>query len=109
MLRAFSSGATAMTGIEAISNAVPVFTPTAWKNARATLTMVGLLVSMFVGLIAVIHLEGIVPVSEETVLSSLAHETLGDGAGYVFVQASTALILLLAANTAFTGFPDFSR
>ena len=106
VLRAFSSGATAMTGIEAISNAVPVFTPTAWKNARATLTvMVGLLVSMFVGLIAVIHLEGIVPVSDETVLSSLAHETLGDGAGYVFVQASTALILLLAANTAFSGFP----
>ena len=106
VLRAFSSGATAMTGIEAISNAVPVFTPTAWKNARATLTvMVGLLVSMFVGLIAVIHLEGIVPVSDETVLSSLAHATLGDGAGYVFIQASTALILLLAANTAFTGFP----
>jgi amino acid transporter len=106
ILRAFSSGATAMTGIEAISNAVPVFKPTAWKNARTTLTvMVTLLVSMFVGLVAVIHLEGIVPVSDETVLSSLAHETLGDGAGYVFIQASTALILLLAANTAFSGFP----
>jgi amino acid transporter len=106
VLRAFSSGATAMTGIEAISNAVPVFKPTAWKNARATLTvMVTLLVSMFVGLIAVIHLEGIVPVDDQTTLSQLAHETLGDGAGYVFVQAATASILLLAANTAFSGFP----
>jgi len=106
VLRAFSSGATAMTGIEAISNAVPVFRPTSWRNARTTLTvMVSLLVTMFAGLIVVIHLEGIVPGGNETTISALAHDTLGSGAGYVFVQASTALILLLAANTAFSGFP----
>jgi amino acid transporter len=106
VLRAFSSGATAMTGIEAISNAVPVFKPEAWRNARATLTvMVSLLVTMFAGLVVVIHLEGIVPGGDQTTLSRLAHETLGSGFFYGYVQAATALILLLAANTAFAGFP----
>jgi amino acid transporter len=106
VLRAFSSGATAMTGIEAISNAVPAFQPPAWRNARTVLTvMVGLLVTMFAGLIVVIHLDGIVPRPGETVLSVLAHRSFGSGALYAYVQISTALVLLLAANTAFNGFP----
>jgi amino acid transporter len=106
VLRAFSSGATAMTGIEAISNAVPAFQAPAARNARTVLTvMVALLVSMFVGLIVVIHLEGLIPRSGETVLSELAHRSFGSGPLYAYVQATTALILLLAANTAFNGFP----
>ncbi|MEA2659953.1 MAG: hypothetical protein QOF64_2567, partial [Candidatus Binatota bacterium] len=106
VLRAFSSGATAMTGIEAISNAVPVFKPPAWRNARTTLTwMVGLLVALFAGVMALVHLDGAVPTSSETVLSQLAHRSFGSGALYAFTQAATAAVLLLAANTSFNDFP----
>ncbi|MGW7583522.1 APC family permease [Kitasatospora sp. NPDC054768] len=106
VLRAFASGSTAMTGIEAISNAVPAFQPTEWRNARTTLTwMVGLLVALFASTIALVHLDGIVPNSQETVLSQLAHRTFGSSFLYVFTQAATAAILLLAANTAYNDFP----
>ncbi|MFJ3216412.1 APC family permease [Kitasatospora sp. NPDC086801] len=106
VLRAFASGATAMTGIEAISNAVPAFQPTEWRNARTTLTwMVGLLIVLFAGTVALVHLDGVVPDAQETVLSQLAHRAFGPGFGYVFTQAATAAILLLAANTAYNDFP----
>jgi amino acid transporter len=106
VLRAFASGATAMTGIEAISNAVPVFKAVAWRNARVTLScMVALLIVMFTGIVVLVHLDGVVPDQQETVLSQLAHRHFGSGVLYVFTQASTALILLLAANTAFNDFP----
>ena len=110
VLRAFASGSTAMTGIEAISNAVPAFQPPEWRNARTTLTwMVGLLVALFVGTIAIVHLDGVVPTPNETVLSQLAHRSFGSGLPgqvmYVFTQATTATILLLAANTAYNDFP----
>ncbi|HWX46273.1 MAG TPA: APC family permease, partial [Solirubrobacteraceae bacterium] len=106
ILRAFGSGATAMTGIEAISDGIPAFRPVEWRNARTTLTwMVSLLVVMFVGTMALIELDGIVPSSAETVLSQLAHVELGNGLLYGYVQAATALVLLLAANTAFSDFP----
>ncbi|MFI5620290.1 APC family permease [Streptomyces sp. NPDC051567] len=106
VMRAFSSGATAMTGIEAISNAVPAFKPVEWRNARTTLTwMVGLLIAMFAGIVVLIHLTGVVPGEGETVLSRLAHLGFGSGWMYVFVQAATAAVLLLAANTAYNDFP----
>ncbi|MFE1959409.1 APC family permease [Streptomyces sp. NPDC059479] len=106
VMRAFASGSTAMTGIEAISNAVPAFEPVSWRNARTTLSwMVGLLVTLFAGTIALVHLTGVVPESRETVLSQLAHITFGSGGMYIFIQAATALILLLAANTAYNDFP----
>jgi amino acid transporter len=106
VLRAFSSGATAMTGIEAISNAVPAFRPPASRNARTVLAlMVGLLVAMFAGLVVLMHLDGIVPAPGQTALSQLAHRSFGSGPLYVYVQVATALVLLLAANTAFNGFP----
>jgi amino acid transporter len=105
ILRAFASGATAMTGIEAISNAVPAFQPEPWRNARTTLTwMIALLVTLFAGTVVLTHLDGIVPQSDQTVLSQLAHRHLG-GPLYAYVQAATAAVLLLAANTAFNGFP----
>jgi amino acid transporter len=106
VLRAFSSGATAMTGIEAISNTVPAFREPVVQNARTVLTaMVCLLVAMFAGLVALMHLDGIVPHAGQTALSQLAHRSFGSGILYAYVQIATALVLLLAANTAFNGFP----
>jgi amino acid transporter len=106
ILRAFSSGSTAMTGIEAISNAVPVFKPVEWRNARTTLTwMVGLLIILFAGTIALVQLDGVVPNAHETVLSQLAHSSFGSGFMYPVTQAATAAILLLAADTAYNDFP----
>jgi hypothetical protein len=106
ILRAFTSGATSMTGIEAASNAIPAFQPIEWRNARSTLSwMVGLLIVMFVGLIAVTLLEGVVPKGGETLLSQLAHRVLGRGPLYAYVQATSALVLFFAANTAFNDFP----
>jgi hypothetical protein len=67
--------------------------------------MVGLLVAMFAGLVVLMHLEGIVPRSGQTVLWELAHRSFGSGPRYVYVQVATALVLLLAANTSFNGFP----
>jgi amino acid transporter len=105
ILRAFSSGATAMTGIEVISNSVPVFEPPEADNARRTLTiMIALLVSMFVGVVLVAYLEGIAP-GPETVLSQIAHRTVGGGVLYGYVQFATTAILLIGANSAVNGFP----
>ena len=105
ILRAFSSGATAMTGIEVISNAVPVFEPPEADNARRTLTiMIALLVSMFIGVVLVAYLEGIAP-GTQTVLSQIAHRTVGSGVLYAYVQIATTAILLIAANSAVNGFP----
>ncbi|WP_240045873.1 APC family permease [Streptomyces sp. L-9-10] len=106
VMRSFASGSTAMTGIEAISNAVPAFKPVSWRNARTTLSwMIGLLIALFAGTMAMVYLEGVIPESQETVLSQLAHRSFGSGAMYVFTQAATALVLLLAANTAYNDFP----
>jgi amino acid transporter len=106
ILRAFGSGATAMTGIEAISDGVPAFKPVEWRNARTTLSwMAGLLVALFVGTTLLAHFQGLVPTNDETVLSQLGHSAFGTGPLYGYLQAATALILLMAANTAFNDFP----
>jgi amino acid transporter len=106
IMRAFSSGATAMTGIEVISNAVPVFQPPAAENARRTLSiMIALLVSMFIGVVLVAHFDGASPGGGQTVLSQIAHRSVGGGVLYGYVQLATTLVLLIAANSAFNGFP----
>jgi hypothetical protein len=106
ILRAFASGSTAMTGIEAISNAVPAFRPTGWRNARTTLTwMIALLMGLFAGIVALIHLDGVLPAPNQTALSQLAHGAFGTGPLYACMQAATAAVLILAANTAFNDFP----
>ena len=106
VLRAFASGATAMTGIEVISNAVPVFRPPEAPHARQTLgVMVALLISMFIGVLLVAHFDGAAPGGGQTVLSQIAHRSVGDGIAYGFVQLATTLVLLVAANSAFNGFP----
>jgi amino acid transporter len=106
VLRAFASGSTAMTGIEAISNAVPAFKPVEWRNSRITLTwMIVLLIMMFAGIVLLARLDGVIPNARQTVLSQLAHRSFGTGFLYACVQAATAAILLLAANTAYNDFP----
>jgi hypothetical protein len=95
-----------MTGIEVISNAVPVFRPPQAKHAGQALSaMLALLISMFVGVVLVAHFDGVSPSASQTVLSEIAHDSVGNGVAYGFVQVATALVLLVAANSAFNGFP----
>jgi len=106
LLRAFSSGCTALTGIEAISNGVPAFREPVSKNAATTLTwMAVMLASLFLGLTVLAYLYGLVPREDETLISQIARISLGGGVFYYFIQAATAMILILAANTSYNGFP----
>ncbi len=123
-LRAFASGCTALTGVEAIANGVPAFKPPKSRNAATTLAVMGgLAATMFAGvttlaLVADVKytqntcdLEGFVGNCEtdpqRTVIAQLAAATFGGDTsiGFFYIQAATALILVLAANTAFNGFP----
>src|SRR5436305_1466183 len=105
-LRAFASGGAALTGVEAISDGVPAFQPPEWVNARKTLTaMVIVLATMFAGLTYLAHQLGIIPIHEgETVVSQIARVVFGEGPLYLAVQFATMLILILAANTAYSDF-----
>ena len=106
VLRAFASGSTAMTGIEAISNAVPAFKPVEWRNARTTLTwMVGLLIAMFVGIVVAGPPRWNRPRAESDRAFATRAPRLRGGPLYIYMQAATALVLLLAANTAYNDFP----
>jgi amino acid transporter len=107
VLRAFANGCTALTGIEAISDGVPAFKPPEAKNAAITLlVMAGCAVVLFMGVTLLAGAFHIVPRNEETVISQLNRAILGGrGAFYYMVQAATTMILVLAANTAFSDFP----
>jgi amino acid transporter len=106
VLRTFSSGCTALTGIEAISNGVPAFRPPEAKNAGITLIAMAVLMgTLFIGSIGLTRYLGVVAGPEETILSALSHRLLGGGPAYVAVQATTLLILVVATNTSFAGFP----
>ena len=106
LLRAFSSGCVALTGVEAVSNGVPLFRPPESKNAATVLATMGLILgAFFVGSAFLAHHYGVVPVGEQTVISQLGHGAFGDGVFYYLLQFATALILILAANTAFADFP----
>ncbi len=109
ILRAFASGCTALTGVEAISDGVPAFKPVEWKNARATLTvMVALAIGMFVGVTLLVHALGLVPTPGDappTLLTQLAGRVFGGGPLFWYLEVTTALILALAANTAYSDFP----
>ena len=107
ILRAFSSGCSAMTGIEAISTGVQVFREPAARNARVTLlVMGGLLAAMLLAVTGLGFMYGIAPDSQVTVLAQIGIRVFGSGS-FLFwlLQLSTLLILVLAANTAFAGFP----
>ena len=109
ILHTFATGCTALTGIEAISNGVPAFKPPESKNAGHTLIVMGILMGvLFVGSIGLTQFLGIVAMPEETILSALARHLLGTGPLYFLIQASTMLILAVAANTSFADFPRVS-
>ncbi len=109
ILRAFSAGCTALTGIEAIADGVPAFRKPQAVNAGHTLiAMIVILGSMFIGISILASQLQIVPIEGETVLSQMARAILGQGLPYAVVQIATAFILLLAANTAFADFPRLS-
>ncbi|WP_347057245.1 APC family permease [Blastococcus sp. HT6-30] len=122
VLRAFASGCTALTGVEAIANGVPAFRPPKSRNAATTLALMGGLAGvMFLGVSSLALLAGVTYTDDacdlagfadcatepqRTVIAQLAAATFGGSSiGFFVVQAATALILLLAANTAFNGFP----
>ena len=108
-LRAFASGCTALTGVEAVSDGVPAFKPPEAHNARIVLTVLGvILIVLFLGITFLAYDFGIAPRHEETVVSQLARHVFGGGALYFEIQAVTMLILLLAANTSFADFPRLS-
>jgi len=110
LMRAFSSGAVALTGVEAISNGVSAFKKPEAKNASTTLVcMATVLGSMFFGVSVLAHRLHPVPSEHETVLSQLArHVYGGSGVMYWIMQVTTFSILILAANTAFADFPRLS-
>lgn len=106
VLHAFATGCTALTGIEAISNGVPSFRPPEAKNAgRTLLVMAVLMTALFAGSIGLTQYLAVVPGPQETVLSALARTVLGRGWAYYVVQLTTLLVLAVAANTSFAGFP----
>ncbi|TMB99623.1 MAG: APC family permease [Chloroflexi bacterium] len=109
LMRAFSSGSAALTGIEAISNGVPVFKKPEVRNARITMaTMAGALAFLFLGITFLSSRFGLVPGGDETIVSKLGKVTLGSGIFYYGYQVATALVLVLAANTSFNGFPPLA-
>ena len=123
LARTFSSGCAALTGVEAISNGVPAFRKPKSKNAATTLLMLGLIsVSMLIGVVVLANLTGLklvdqglshytlngqpVEVVEETAIGQLSQAVFADfKPAFYFTVAATMLILFLAANTAFNGFP----
>ena len=106
LLRAFSSGCTALTGTEAISNGVLVFKKPEVENARRTMFFMGIILGiLFLGITFLARSFGILPAADQTVISQLAHRVLGNGSLYFIVQFATLLILILAANTSFADFP----
>lgn len=107
ILRAFASGCTALTGVEAVSNGVPNFKEPTVKNAKTVLyAMAGFVALVFFGVSALINLYRIQPNSEATAVSQLAGAVFGHGSAmYFVVQIMTVIILALAANTAYAGMP----
>ena len=109
LLKGFSSGAVALTGVEAISNGVPAFRRPESKNAASTLMWMGLILgSLFFGVSVLAHHIHPYPSEVQTVFSQMGLLVFGDGPIYVVLQVATAAILTLAANTAYADFPRLS-
>ncbi len=109
LLRAFASGCTALTGVEAISDGVPIFKKPEADNAGKTLiTMALILVSMFLGVTWLANHYHVIPQEKMTVVAQLAMLIFGKNVLFYLAQFGTALILVLAANTSFSDFPRLS-
>jgi amino acid transporter len=111
ILKAFASGCTALTGVEAISNGVPAFRPPKSKNAATTLALLGIIsVAMFAGVTALALISHVhelpTDLTQRTVIAQIGRAVFGSSSPFFYLlQLVTALILVLAANTAFNGFP----
>ena len=107
LMRAFAAGCTALTGVEAISNGIPAFQPPESKNAATTLTVMAVVMAVLImgsGFLAYkLNAHPVGP--QETLVSVMARHVFGAGVAYYVVQAATAAILVLAANTSFADFP----
>lgn len=106
LLRSFASGCSALTGIETIASGVTVFKRPQEKNAQITLLIMACILGfLFIGITFVAYKFHICFSPNETAISQLAHQVFGNGFLYYITQLMTACILMLAANSAFTGFP----
>ncbi len=106
LLRAFASGCTALTGVEAVSDGLPAFKAPEAHNANVVMLWLGVIsVTLFLGITYLAYTIGIIPRHGETVVSQLARTIFGSGVLYYEIQLATTLILLLAANTSFADFP----
>ncbi len=106
LLRSFASGCSALTGIEAISNGIPLFRDPSQRNAKITMIWMSVILGgFFIGMTVLAHLFSIIPHEHETVVSLLSRKVFGESVLYYTVQFATALILLLAANTSYADFP----
>lgn len=106
VLRAFSSGSTALTGVEAISNGITAFKEPRSRNAARTLiAMSTILMTLFLGTTLLAHAISAVPSETETVISQIARTVYGGGIFYLITLAATTVILIMAANTSFADFP----
>ncbi|MBA2367030.1 MAG: APC family permease [Actinobacteria bacterium] len=111
LLKAFSAGTTALTGVEAISNGVTAFRYPQSKNAAITLVLMGSIsISLFIGTSWLARSTQVVftHTSERTVIAQMAEAIFGEGPFFYVINALTAAILFLAANTAFAGFPNLT-
>jgi amino acid transporter len=112
ILRAFASGSVALTGVEAVSNGVPAFRPPETRNAARVIVLMGTFFGViFLGMSFLTGQLGILPdpTEQETVVSQLTRAFVGAGTPFhLLVQVSTAILLVLAANTAFADFPRLS-
>jgi len=109
LMRAFSAGCAAMTGIEAVSDGIQAIKPPESRNAAVTLTIMGcILAFFFLGSSYLAHVYQVVPGAGQTIISQLGRVVFGVGPMYYLLQGSTALILMVAANTAFSDFPRLS-
>jgi amino acid transporter len=106
LLRAFSSGCAALTGIEAISDGIQAFRPPESRNAARTLMIMGIILGLFfLGTSYLANHYTVIPGAGQTVISQLGRAVFGTGPLYFFLQAATAAILMVAANTAYSDFP----
>ena len=109
ILRAFAAGCAAVTGMEVISNGVKAFRQPESQNASTTMFHMSLiLATLFMGITFLANHYGVLPKTDETVISQLAHLTFGTGPLYYALQIGTMLLLVLAANSAFAGFPHLA-
>lgn len=107
MLRAFSSGCSAMSGVEAVSNAVPSFKEPSTRNAKHVLYMLGAIIVFIFGGTSIIAVKlQVAPIVGHTVLSQISSAVFGNTFMYYVIQVFTSLILILAANTAYNGLPQ---